>query len=399
MSVEIIQYNSVRDEVEQLKKLNSDLAFAYDTPEGNKNARSHVYKLRTKKADVERVRKAAKADAIEYGRKVDAIAAELTGELETMIAVHARPLEEIEKREQEAKAEADRRVAAEKAETERLEREKQEAILATERAKAAKLAEELDNERRRAAQEKAELQRQLEAAQKRETQKPAVETFQNFVLTEDDIDFSDDALIAEVQLTEPEIAAIGQHHTPLEDWPDDDAIEIFDEPINSRTVTAPIPVVAKTPPLEVAVHQISTESRAEDIITVMNAVDVALTAMKDLKASLDQNVIAWIKEHGDLVNGSIRYYVGNPPKTNCISIRRTTETLLEVSGGDMDQLADCMSSEPFKHGTVRKLLEGVGMAEKYDELFVTVRPDKLQEGKLQKTNDQFQKPKRAKEMA
>lgn len=96
---EVIQYNQVRADIEQLKAVNSGLVFDYQSKEGNKNARSHVFKLRQKKADVERVRKAAKADALEYGRQVDAVAKELTGEIEDMIDVHQQPLTEIEQRE------------------------------------------------------------------------------------------------------------------------------------------------------------------------------------------------------------------------------------------------------------------------------------------------------------
>lgn len=146
--VEIVQYNDVRAEVNALKELNRNLAFAYETPDGNKNARSHIFKMRQKKADVERVRKAAKADALEYGRKVDAVAEELKDELEAMIAVHQKPINEIEEREARRLAEEERIAAEAKAEAERIERARQQAIIDAERVEAARVATEFAEFRR-----------------------------------------------------------------------------------------------------------------------------------------------------------------------------------------------------------------------------------------------------------
>jgi len=44
-----------------LEKENSELVFSYEDPRGNKEARSHVYKLRQTKGALERKRKEAKA--------------------------------------------------------------------------------------------------------------------------------------------------------------------------------------------------------------------------------------------------------------------------------------------------------------------------------------------------
>lgn len=131
-TLELTQYNPVKAEVEAFKAKNSALVFLYDTPQGNKDARSHIYRMRQTKAQVEKVRKDAKAEALEYGRKVDAVAKELTADLDSMIEVHQKPLDEIDQRAAKAKAEA-----------ERIEREKAEAALAAERAEAARVAAEL----------------------------------------------------------------------------------------------------------------------------------------------------------------------------------------------------------------------------------------------------------------
>lgn len=92
-------YNEVRAALAELKAKNAAMTFDYASTKGASAARSHIYTLRKRNADVERVRKATKAEALEFGKKVDAVAKELSGEIEAMIAVHEKPLLEIEERE------------------------------------------------------------------------------------------------------------------------------------------------------------------------------------------------------------------------------------------------------------------------------------------------------------
>ena len=93
-------YNPFRAQLIEFKEFNSKLVFDYKDPKGNKEARSHVYKLRQSKAAVEKARKDEKAASLEYGRKVDAEAKEIMAEIESMIEVHQKRLDEIEQREQ-----------------------------------------------------------------------------------------------------------------------------------------------------------------------------------------------------------------------------------------------------------------------------------------------------------
>lgn len=140
---EIVQYGKIQADIEVMKAKNTSLVFDYHDPAGNKAARSQVFRLRQTKADVERVRKVAKAEALEYGRKVDSVAKELTAEVEAMIDVHQQPLDEIEQREAAKKrAEQEAAETAARAEAERIEAERQ-AELAKERAEAERLRAEL----------------------------------------------------------------------------------------------------------------------------------------------------------------------------------------------------------------------------------------------------------------
>lgn len=105
----IAAYNEFRAQLAELRAKNAAAVFDYESATGNKEARSHVYKLRQTKAAVDKVRKDEKAVALEYGRKVDAEAKEIIGEIEAMIEVHEAPIREIEQREKDrvANLEAD----------------------------------------------------------------------------------------------------------------------------------------------------------------------------------------------------------------------------------------------------------------------------------------------------
>lgn len=97
----LAHYNELRAAIDKAKAENAGLKFDYADRKGEKLARSHIAGLRKLKADIDRKRKALKADALEYGRKVDGIAKELTADVEGMIEVHERPLLELEEKERQ----------------------------------------------------------------------------------------------------------------------------------------------------------------------------------------------------------------------------------------------------------------------------------------------------------
>jgi len=120
---ELVKFNEVQAEISQFHAENEAKIFEYETPQGNKDARSWIFKLRKVKTKIADVHKIVKAEALAVCQKVDMVKRELTGEVETMIAFHETPLLQIETREAAKKAEELRQIqlAKEKAETDRLE--------------------------------------------------------------------------------------------------------------------------------------------------------------------------------------------------------------------------------------------------------------------------------------
>jgi hypothetical protein len=86
-------------QLEEAKQINEQTVFDYESKKGNKEARSHIYKLRQSKSAISKAHKEAKAEALEFGRTLDAEKKKLVSEIEEMIEVHEAPIKEIEERE------------------------------------------------------------------------------------------------------------------------------------------------------------------------------------------------------------------------------------------------------------------------------------------------------------
>lgn len=97
----VAAYKPFYAELVKLEADNAALVFNYETPKGNKEARSHVFSLRKTKGALERVRKEAKAEALRVGRAVDSEANAIEARIEAMISVHQSKLDEIEQREKD----------------------------------------------------------------------------------------------------------------------------------------------------------------------------------------------------------------------------------------------------------------------------------------------------------
>lgn len=93
--------------ITQYEKLTTDIALAaekdaavsFDYRKQNKLARSHVFSLRTLKGQIESARKDAKKFALDYGKRVDTAAKELSDKVEALILPHEAEIKKIEQEE------------------------------------------------------------------------------------------------------------------------------------------------------------------------------------------------------------------------------------------------------------------------------------------------------------
>lgn len=94
----ITQYELLLDDIAQAKK-SAIAAFAYETKEGDKAARSYLFQLRKLRARVEAARKDAKSYALAYGKRVDEQAKDLSSQVDELIEPHQQQLEAIAMKE------------------------------------------------------------------------------------------------------------------------------------------------------------------------------------------------------------------------------------------------------------------------------------------------------------
>lgn len=115
---------------------------------------------------------------------------------------------------------------------------------------------------------------------------------------------------------------------------------------------------------------------------------------RELAYKIEEIACGVITQHGDIVIGEIRYYVGEEKVVKCIDKGGTLESLLDATAGDFEAVCGMLSSDPFKYGAVRTAIG----TERFDKFFKTDKRIDLKTGKplrtLQKFDGRFQKPKK-----
>lgn len=107
----VAEYRPFYAQLAELEQKNSTLVFDYESPKGNKEARSHINTLRLTKGALERTRKSAKEESLRIGRAIDGEAKEISARIEAMITVHQSAVDEIEQREKQRVADLAERLA------------------------------------------------------------------------------------------------------------------------------------------------------------------------------------------------------------------------------------------------------------------------------------------------
>ena len=101
-AIVISQFDVLLGDIAEAKAQAAEVTFDYNTPAGNKAARSWIFAQRKLNARIESARIDAKAYALAYGRTVDSQAAELKDQVAALIKPHQEAIDAI------TKAEADR---------------------------------------------------------------------------------------------------------------------------------------------------------------------------------------------------------------------------------------------------------------------------------------------------
>lgn len=97
-AIKISQYEALAADIE-IAQQQAVESFEYESPKGDKAARSYIAGLRKIRARIESARKEAKSYALEYGRAVDAQAKTLESQILGLIEPHQQALDAIAERE------------------------------------------------------------------------------------------------------------------------------------------------------------------------------------------------------------------------------------------------------------------------------------------------------------
>lgn len=121
-----------------------------------------------------------------------------------------------------------------------------------------------------------------------------------------------------------------------------------------------------------AVFSLNEDAPMAQVVATMDKLKAFQQTLNEYKRLMEDGVIDWIKKNGEIEVGDLRLYVGEERKIKCRDFKGTLEAILSASGGDMEALVSCLSSNAFKPGACRETLP----PSKYRDLFVTtVEPD------------------------
>lgn len=163
-------FKDLRQQIVTLKEENKSIVFDYELDETE--ARSHVASMRKKKTAISKLHKEKKSFFLEEGRKLDTAKNELIKDVDEMIEVHAKPLQDI-KDKKDREIEAERLKVEQEKEAERLKAE--QILIDREKEIERKEAEFKKIEDDRIAKEKAEQEKKIRLEREELLKKEAAE--------------------------------------------------------------------------------------------------------------------------------------------------------------------------------------------------------------------------------
>lgn len=108
----VAEYSEFAAQLNELREHNQKVFFNYEDPKGNKDARSHVYKLRQTKSAIDKVRKAAGEDARQLLKDINSQGNSLIEEVEGMIDHHQQHIDAVEEKERQRVAYIQEKIGA-----------------------------------------------------------------------------------------------------------------------------------------------------------------------------------------------------------------------------------------------------------------------------------------------
>lgn len=156
--------------------------------------------------------------------------------------------------------------------------------------------------------------------------------------------------------------------------------------METTTTTEILPAVPDAHDAGVRIQSaiLSALNRAQsgpEALAVLSTVQNLKSILDDLRRLCEETIIDRINSDGEFMMGDVRWYVGKDKKVKPRNKAEVINAVLDMAGGDVDKLADFLSSDPFKYGAIRAHLESIEKAGLFDELFSTEEVLDLKTGK------------------
>lgn len=116
--------------------------------------------------------------------------------------------------------------------------------------------------------------------------------------------------------------------------------------------------------------------------------------IRQLEAQWTERAIAFAEAtvKGEIRIGPKLYWVGDEKQEKDLDVRKTTEALLNKTGGDVDSFCTCLSTNAFKPGATKKILGPELFAEHFSTTYKKkLKADGSPEKQLQCVNTDFLK--------
>ena len=118
---------------------------------------------------------------------------------------------------------------------------------------------------------------------------------------------------------------------------------------------------------------VTLDMTKDEVMAVDAKVNFIANQIKEIKASLKEAKIEWIKENGEFTFGDKVHCVGRDKDIQVNDKAECFMALWEACGGDVKQVAECLTSKPFKPAASKSQLG----AEEYQKQFRETWKDKI----------------------
>lgn len=161
------------------------------------------------------------------------------------------------------------------------------------------------------------------------------------------------------------------------------ATEVTDNEVSADDLSPRLAKLGERTPADVErqVMLINTGSSLDDLSAAIDLTEWLLCRARTIDRLMKALAIQWIDQHGEFDIGPMHYSASYSTTVKCRDTLQAAHAILSAAGGDFDQFLKALIAQPYKHGTVR------GMMDKavYASLFSVHRTARLVNGIPERT--------------